>query len=164
MLQTVGDYQANKTESEQVKYIEIDRVLQKNEPFKFTIDQIIASRPDQQFIEFIPSKDVQPLIYSENVQNGLIDISENSISGTAPSKNGEYNYDVFIKVVFVMDKAETSIHTKFTIFVGNKNLQNSMIVTPENYNDEQAYNQYLVRLLVFIISMLVILLIITIIC
>ena len=116
------------------------------------------------FIEFIPSKDVQPLIYSENVQNGLIDISENSISGTAPSKNGEYNYDVFIKVVFVMDKAETTIHMPFTIFVGNKNLQNSMIVTPENYNDEQAYYQNLVRLLIFIISMLIILLIIKIIC
>ena len=158
VLQTVGDYQANKTESEQVKYIEIDRVLQKNEPFKFTIDQVIASRPDQQFIEFIPSKDVQPMIYSKNVKNGLIDISENSISGTAPSKNGEYNYDVFIKVVFVIDKSDTTIHIPFIIFVGNKNLQNSKIVTPEYYFEEQSYNQNLVRLLIFIASVLVILL------
>ena len=164
VLQTVGDYQANKTESERVKYIEIDRVLQKNEPFKFTIDQVIASRPDQQFIEFIPSKDVQPLTYSENFENGLIDISENSISGTAPSKNGEYNYNVFIKIVFVIDKVETNIYIPFTIFVGNNNLQDSMIVTPENYNDEQAYYQNLVRLLILIVSIFVIMLIIAIIC
>lgn len=156
-FKSVVDYQANKTEAEKINLINVNRKFEKNQNFNFSIGEIIASRPDFNFIDFIPNRSVEPVVYSDGIENGIIEISNNSISGTSASKNGEYTYNIFIKIIFLIEKTEITIHFQFKYHVGYKDIETKAIQVPEYYNNEEDNSESLVRLLIFIASCVTIL-------
>ena len=139
-LKKIEDFQSIKSELENFK-LENSQKLKVSESFRLTIDEIInQSRPDFEFIELIPFSGVSP-INNTNIEGGLIDIFPDSISGTTPSQNGIYNYNIYLSIVSAKDGSNMSIHTVLTLTVGDQSVKKEDLIEKPNKIEVEDYKE-----------------------